>query len=169
MIFSLRPKDIYRHLGDMSATGRHVFGDMTFSLCPKNQPTCRLMSSQHNMSFRLAWSGRQNLMTCWANTPDIFKTCLHVGSRHVVWGVRQHDTMPTFRTKQFCVVVFMRLRPCRLCCNQICVSVCAMTCPHIIGDDLCLIGKQSTQSHPPLKSTSGTPTLSPKLDLMPVH
>ena len=54
-----------------------------FSLCPKESAD---MVARHGMSCRLAWSRRQNLTTCRDNIPDISKTCLHVGGRHVVWG-----------------------------------------------------------------------------------
>ena len=43
-----------------------------FSLCPKETTD---MSTDHNMSCHLAWSGRQNLTTCQADIPDIFPKC----------------------------------------------------------------------------------------------
>ena len=65
----------------------------------KNQLTFWQKSSQHDVSHCLAWSGQQNLTKCWAEILNIFTMCRHMLGRHVIWGVRRHDTTPTFPTK----------------------------------------------------------------------
>ena len=52
MIFSLCPKDISRHVDDMSPTCRRVFDDMTFSLCPKESAdmSADVVPTQHVVS-----------------------------------------------------------------------------------------------------------------------
>lgn len=79
-------------------TGRQC---LSFLYVPKNEPPCLLMSCQHNISCRWAWSGWQNLMTCWSIIRDIFLTHQHVMDRHVIWGVWQHDMMPNFQLRLY--------------------------------------------------------------------
>ncbi len=67
-----------------------------FLLCPKNQPTCWLMSCQHEKSCHMGWSGQQKLMMCWPNILDmcwpnihkILQTWQHICNQHVIfyWG-----------------------------------------------------------------------------------
>ena len=103
---------------------------LLFFLCiQKNQPTCWLMSSQHNMSHHLAWSRQQNFMKFWADIPKIFPKCWECQPDMSFWGVSQHNTMPKFpikavtcqpgsQTKQQTQLFHMYCKSAYLGCNQ---------------------------------------------------
>ena len=78
-----------------------------------------------------------------------------------------HRVLSCAVTFLFYAVIFMRSWLCRLCCNHICVSGCAMTRSHKNGADLHLIGQLHAQSNSPMQFTLGTPTLRPIPNLCP--
>ena len=81
--------------------------------------------------------------------------------------IKFHHGLSCVGKCQFYVVIFTRLWLCRLCCDWIGKSDCAVTCSHENGADRHLIGLLHMQSHPPMKLTLGIPNLSPAPNICP--
>ena len=84
----------------MPATCRHVFGGMTFSLCPKESANilADIIPTRHVMSSSMVWTTESDDIL--GQHSQHFHDMSACGGRHVIWGGgRQHDMTLTFPTK----------------------------------------------------------------------
>ena len=85
------------------------------------------------------------------------------------WLVNVHHGLSRAVSCSFYAVIFTRSRSCRLCCNQICEPVCAVTHAQIIGTDPQSIWDAACATPSSLEVNFGNSNLESRTDLMPVQ